>query len=93
MNIFLEVKQEKISNDKMMNQIFKFEHQTSKRIFLCFKDDSKFKKFDGKDIIGFTFGGMSSRFWVTKNYINLIPKRQNLNEKELCWNMITIHMK
>ena len=94
MDILLEVKQEKISEDKMMNQIFKFEHQTQKRVFLCFKDGGiNNKKIDGKDICGFTFGGISSRFWVAKNKINLLPRDSSFKDEHFCWNMITIFLK
>lgn len=60
---------------------------------MCFKDDTKFKKFDGKDIIGFTFGGISSRFWVAKNRINLLPRDSTFKDEHFCWNMITIFLK
>lgn len=94
MNIYLEVKQDKISDDKMVDKIFASNNQnTQKRMFLCFKDDKKFKNIDGKDIAGFTFGGVSSRFWVMKNFINLLPANKNLPDSCLCWNMITIYLK
>tara|TARA_B110000285_G_C15092086_1_gene599679 strand:- start:177 stop:572 length:396 start_codon:yes stop_codon:yes gene_type:complete len=40
------------------------------------------------------FGGVSSRFWVMKNFINLMPNtKASIPENCLCWNMITICLK
>lgn len=58
------------------------------QLLLCIKSDTKVNKFDLMDITGFIFGGMSSRFWILKNKINL--QKTELNEDQLCWNMITV---
>jgi len=52
----------------------------------------KTKEIKGDDIIGFTFGGFSTRFWMLKNAINLLCPEQ-VTAEMLCWNMITIEIK
>lgn len=48
------------------------------------------EEYHSKDIIGFIFGGTSSRFWFAKNFINLQPREVSLPTGMLSWNMITI---
>ena len=50
------------------------------------------KIIDVEDIEDFLFGGLSSRFWIMKNFINL-QKDVNLNPSMQSWNMISIKLK
>jgi hypothetical protein len=43
-----------------------------------------------EDINGFVFGGVNSRFWMMKNYINALPVSEDLPSHLLCWNMLSI---
>ena len=52
----------------------------------------KEKKINVRDIEDFIFGGLSSRFWILKNFINL-QKDTNLPYSMLCWNMISIKLR
>lgn len=52
----------------------------------------KEKKINVRDIEDFMFGGLSSRFWILKNFINL-QKDTNLPYSMLCWNMISIKLR
>ena len=57
-----------------------------------YKKSGRIKKYSVDDIEGFIFGGFNSRFWLMKNYINMI-KPDKLTDEMLCWNMISIKIK
>lgn len=44
--------------------------------YLCFQSGKKIKKVDTRNIAGFMFGGISSRFWFAKNIINLMSAEE-----------------
>jgi hypothetical protein len=38
------------------------------------------------------FGGIASRFWFSKNMINLLEPEEDLDPHFICWNMITLKL-
>lgn len=77
------------------NDVYIFIEQYEKATMLCIQDkkSQQIKKYDTRDIIGYIFGGTSSRFWFAKNLINLRPREKDLPVGMLCWNMVTIIIK
>jgi hypothetical protein len=93
-DIFIEVEseQKKFGKKDIEYKLYKKEVQIQKVYYLCFKNGNKVKKIDTRKIIGFMFGGISSRFWLEKNFINLMEIWLDLPPEMLCWNMISIMM-
>ena len=54
--------------------------------------NGRVKRYNAQDIEGFIFGGFSSRFWLLRTYINMIPTNK-LTDNMLCWKMISIQIK
>jgi len=59
---------------------------------MTYKNSGKVKKLYPEDIETFMYGGFNSRFWLMKNYINML-KPEQLTDEMLCWKMISIHIK
>ena len=56
------------------------------------KKSEKTKILSPDHIEGFIYGGFNSRFWLMKNYINMLAPEQ-ITDSMLCWNMISIKIK
>lgn len=53
---------------------------------------TKVRDIPGNQVESFIFGGMSSRFWIMKNFINM-EQNKDLAPNMLCWNMISIKLR
>lgn len=90
--IFVEVTSENKSFSKSEIEYRLYGSRQFKIYHLCFRNENKIKKIDTRDIKGFMFGGISSRFWFAKNIINLMDRSEELPPEMQCWNMISIQI-
>ena len=60
---------------------------------IVFEQEGRKFEYLSSELSNFIFGGFSSRFWMLKSYISMMPNENELPPSMLCWNMISLKLK